>query len=131
MVGAVLVAVGVAGCGSSNSSASAEDKVCAARADVRDSLAKVADDVRAGNLGDAKDALGDVQTAVDGLKSAIAELGAQERDKLQPQLDQLRTDMDHLRAANSLSAVQAAAATAAMHLATLVSSIQSDLNCSD
>lgn len=126
----LLVAVGATGCGSSNSAPTAEAKVCAAQADVRDALSKVADDVRAGNLGKAKDALGGLQTAAGGLKSAMAELGAQEREKLQPQLDKLRTDVDQLRAANSVAQVQTAAATAATDLSTLVSSIETDLNCS-
>lgn len=132
VVTAVLVAVGVTGCGGSSSSApSAADKVCSARTDVRNAVGKVADDVRAGNLGNAKSALTGVETAVDHLGSAVAELAAEERDKLQPQVDKLRTDLNRLKSAGSVSEAQTAAATAASDLGALVNSIGTGLGCSD
>jgi hypothetical protein len=128
----VLLSGGVTGCGGSSSSApSAADNVCAARTDVRNAVSKVADDVRAGNLGDAKKALTGVETAVDNLRSAVTELGAEERDKLQPQVDKLRTDLNQLKSASSVSQAQTAAATAASDLGTLVETIGTDLGCSD
>ena len=116
-----------AGCGSS---ASAADKVCHSRAQLRSAVDAVRADVGNGNFGDARDGLTDVQTAFDQLVQDLKGLKSEERAKLLPQIDALVNSVSSIRNATSLSDLQAVLQNLPAQIQALSDSLATDLNCS-
>lgn len=117
--------------GTDESSEEEAAAVCEAGDNLRDSVADVVDDLRSGNLDDARDELDDVRSDRDALTSAIDDLGAAERDRLQPESDQLSTDIDALSDASGLSGWQSALSDVRSSLGDLVDSVDTNLGCGD
>ena len=74
---ATLLVIGVAGCGDDPS---AEERVCDARAELREAVDDVVADIEAGNFGDASDGTAAIGEAYDELASAVDELGQEQRE---------------------------------------------------
>jgi hypothetical protein len=126
---AVLPAVMLAlqGCGGDD--ASATNRTCAAKDDLSASIRTVVDDVRAGNLGDARDHLDEVRSRASDLGSAVSDLGSQERDRLQPQVDKVRDELKDLTSATSLSELSSGVTTVTSSASALFSDLGDDLSC--
>lgn len=126
----VVVAFGVAlvaACGDDGGSAS--DRVCDARAELRDQIDAVIADVQAGNLDEARDGLDDVRSAYDDLKADVEDLDAQQRDELQPEVDQLQDDVAALGDAESLAELSDSVDTAFSQAESIVDQIAGSLDC--
>src|SRR5580765_6124734 len=96
---ALVILTAAAGCGTDEKSAS--EQVCDARKDLSDSVDKVADEVKAGNLGDAKDDLAAVSSSFADLASAFGKLTDQQKSDLQQQVDKLKSDANALTDAST------------------------------
>ena len=124
---ALVVVATAAGCGSDSKSAS--QQVCDSRKDLSDSVAKVADDAKAGNFGAAKDGFADVTSAFADLTTAYSKLSDQQRSGLQDQVDKLKTDARALTDATDKDQLSSAVDTVKADLDGLISSIGKDLSC--
>ena len=127
LVAVVAVTGMAAGCG--DDEPSAEEQVCDARTELRDSLDQVATDVTSANFGDASDDLTQVREAFDGLTAAVDDLAQEERDELSPQVDALKSDITALTDAQSLDEVQTGLATVVSQAGTIYDDIASTLDC--
>lgn len=123
-----VLGLGLVGCGSGGTSAT--DRACSARDDLSTSVQKVVTDLKAGNLGDAKDQLGDVKSKVSALGDAVGDLGSQEKDELQPQVQQVQDDLKALTGASSLTELRTAFTTLNTSVTALVNDLGTDLKCS-
>jgi hypothetical protein len=108
---------------------SAADDACAAKDELSQAIRKVVDDVRAANLGDARDDLEVVRARAADLRDALSDLAEKQRDRLRPQADQLKDDLEQLRNASSLDDLRAGLASAASSASDLVSRLDADLDC--
>lgn len=118
---------GLVACSSDDDSAA--DQVCDERADLQEDLDEVAADLRAGNLGEARDSLDDVRSSAQELVDAVADLGAEERRQLGTDLDELQTDLDSLGTSDGLSGLEQAFESVRDGVQGSLQSLQGDLRC--
>ena len=122
-----IAAAGFAGaCGDDDS---ASDQVCEDRSDVREGLSEVADDVAAGNFGEAQDELSDVQEDFQELQNSFEDLSAEEREELQPDIDELESQVSSLGDAQSLDDLEAGAGDVVSSIDSILSQIGDSLSC--
>jgi hypothetical protein len=119
----------LAGACSDDDSGSASAQVCDARAAVDDSLGNVADDVAAGNLGDARDDLDEAEKDLDNLRAAVNDLAEGEREDLAPEVDQLESDIADLTDADSLDALGTQVDSVMSQAGSIIDQIASSLDC--
>lgn len=126
----VLAVLGLSlvACGSGDTSAT--DRACSARDDLSTSVQKVVSDLKAGNLGDAKDQLSDVKSKVSALGDAVGDLSSQEKNELQPQVQQVQDDLKALTGVTSLTELRTAFTTLNSSASALVKDLGTDLKCS-
>jgi peptidoglycan hydrolase CwlO-like protein len=108
---------------------SASDEVCDDRADLRDRMGEIADDLAAGNLGDAEEALGDAQDDLDELKSSLDDLSAEQRQELEPEVAELETQVNALTEAESVDDLSARAGDVADTAESILGQIGDSLSC--
>lgn len=127
----VVAALALTACGHSDSdAASANAAACAAKDDLAASVQTVVNDLKAGNLGDARSHLPEVQTRASDLKSAISDLSRSEQQQLDPLTTKLDTAIDNLKSATNLRDLRTALAEVTIDLANLLDQLRSDLQCS-
>jgi hypothetical protein len=129
IAGIVLALAVLAGAACGSDSKSASQRVCDARKDLSGAVAKVSDDVKAGNFGAAKDGLAEVTSAFSDLTTAYSKLSDQQRSDLQQQVDKLKTDARALTDATDKEQLSSALDTVKADLDGLLSSIGKDLSC--
>jgi len=95
-----LVAASLAGCGDDGPSAA--ERVCDARSGVRQAVADVAADLRAANLGAARDGVDEVRASLDELTDAVGDLRGEQREELEPLVAQIRADVAALTSVEAL-----------------------------
>ena len=128
-----LVAVVAASCGDDDdqsSSEAARDEVCAARAEVRDGLDAAAEDIRAGNLGDAQAEVAGLQEDLADLGTAVGDLTEAQRAAVQPQLDAISAALGAI-SLDDLGSIEAAFDTVRAEVDTALETIggSSGLDC--
>ncbi|WP_017936383.1 hypothetical protein [Nocardioides sp. Iso805N] len=123
-----VLSLGLVACGSDDTSAT--DKACSARDDLSTSVQKVVTDLKAGNLGNAKDQLSDVKSKLSALGDAVGDLKSQEKDELQPQVQQVQDDLKALTDVSSLTELRTAFTTLDSSASALVKDLGTDLKCS-
>ena len=124
-----VLLLGLQGCGSGSDGPSAKDQACTAKDDLSTSIKTVVDDVKAGNLGNARDHLGAVRSSASDLASAVSDLGSQQRKTLQPQVDEIRGELESLSNATSLTELSAGVSALTSSASTLFSDLGDDLGC--
>jgi hypothetical protein len=127
VVALAFVAIGT-GCSSSGSK-SASDQVCSARSDLSKAVDTVANDVRSGNLGTARNNLDQVRSAYNNLVNSFDKLTAEQRQKLQPQIDKIKADAQSLTSANSAEQIGRTLDTIGSDVQSALNTITHDLNC--
>ena len=128
-----LVAVVAASCGDDDEQSSAEaarDEVCDARAEVRDGLDAAAEDIRAGNLGDAQADVAGLQEDLADLGTAVGDLTEAQRAAVQPQLDAISAALGAI-SLDDLGSIEAAFDTVRAEVDTALETIggSSGLDC--
>jgi hypothetical protein len=123
---AAVLLLAAAGCGDD---ASASDRVCDARSELRDDVQAVVDDVAEGNLGDARDGLDEVQSASDDLASAVSDLGEEQRAALEPEVDQLESHVAELNNAESLEELGTGVDSVVANAESIVQDVGETLDC--
>lgn len=119
----------VAGC-SSEESASPEEQVCSARAQVQSSVDQVKQDFTDGNFGQAKDDLAQVGTDLEALVTAQKGLAQDKRDQVEPMVTELKSTLSSLSSASSLADLGATLDTALTQLSDVLSTIGTTVECS-
>jgi len=125
---AVAIGSSVAACSSSGSK-SASQQVCDARSDFSDAVSKVADDLRALNLGQARDDADAVRSTFDKLADSFKQLTQEQRDRLQPQIDKVKSDVSSFSDVRSVDEIRSSLDSTQSDVKTVVDAIQSDLKC--
>lgn len=126
---ALAVTALVAGC-SSDDSATAEERVCDARAQLQSSVDQVKQDVSERNLGQAKEDLEQVGSDLDTLASAQADLADDKRAQVEPMVSQLQETLDTLSDADSLAELGATLSTALSQMSEVLGTISTTVDCS-
>jgi hypothetical protein len=129
---ATLAALGLASCGDDDQSSveAARDEACDARSEVRDGLDAVAEDIRAGNLGDAQDDIAALRDDLVELGTAVADLTEEQRAAVQPQVDAISDALGAI-SLDDLGSVEAAFDTVRAEVDTALDTIESSsgLDC--
>ena len=126
---ALAVTALVAGC-SSDDSATAEERVCDARAQLQSSVDQVKQDVSERNLGQAKEDLEQVGSDLDTLASAQADVADDKRAQVEPMVSQLQETLDTLSDADSLAELGATLSTALSQMSEVLGTISTTVDCS-
>ncbi len=127
---AVVLLTLLAACGDSESgSPTAEEQVCTAEAALSASVDQVVEDVKAVNLGQARDNWQTVQDDAAQLQAAVAELASETREELAPLVDELRTTVGSVTDATSLEELGSTLDSAEQQLNQIVSTATRDLDC--
>jgi hypothetical protein len=126
---ALVVVVGLLGaCG--DDSPSASEQVCNDRADLRDAIDQVKQDVSDGDLGAARDDLSGVTDAYNALKESAADLKSEEADALQPEINSLNDKISTIQDVQSLDDLQTTLSSIGSDIDSIVTSISDALECS-
>ena len=125
---AVAIGSSFAACSSSGSK-SASQQVCDARSDFSDAVSKVADDLRALNLGQARDDADAVRSTFDKLADSFKQLTQEQRDRLQPQIDKVKSDVSSFSDVRSVDEIRSSLDSTQSDVKVVVDAIQSDLKC--
>ena len=115
---------------SSNSGASASQKVCSDRTDLNNAVTKVVDDLKSGNFGQAKDDLPAVRDAAHTLSKSVKGLTSEQSKALKPQVEAVKKSASSLKDATSLSDLQSGFSSLTGQLQTLSTQIGGNLKCS-
>jgi hypothetical protein len=115
---------------SSNSAASASQKVCSDRTDLNNAVTKVVDDLKSGNFGQAKDDLPAVREAAHTLGKSVKGLTSEQSKALKPQIEAVKQTASGLKNATSLSDLQSGFSSLTSDLQTLSTQIGGNLKCS-
>jgi len=127
---AALALVGVASTACSDSSPSAEEKVCDARTQVQSTYDSIKDDATSLNFGEAKDQLPALRAAFSDLLTAEQELGQDKRDAIQPDLDAAKSSVESITDATSLKEITSALGSARSSLQKALSTVATTADCS-
>jgi len=127
LVPGLVAGVSLLGC---SSKPSAADRVCDARAELRSSLSKAVDDVKAGNFGQARDEVADARTAFDDLTKAASDLKGETAEEVQPEVDQLRTSVSQLTDVTSLAQLSGQVQSILDEAGNVMGRISDSLDCS-
>jgi hypothetical protein len=123
----VVLMMALLGCSSKES---ASDEVCDARAELRTSLSVAVDDVKAGNLGAARDSATQARTAFDDLTKAAGELKGETAQEVQPEVDQLRANVDQLTDVTSLQQLSTQVQSILDDVGGILGKVSDRLDCS-
>src|SRR4051812_18079334 len=126
LVVGLIAGLSLLGCSSKSSAA---DRVCDARADLRTSLSKAVDDVKAGNFGQARDEVADARTAFDDLTKAASDLKGETAQEVQPQVDQLRASVSQLTDVTSLAQLSGQVQSILDEAGNVIGKISDSLDC--
>ena len=127
---AVLTVGLMAGCTASGTVGSAaEEEVCSAKAALVASVQKVADDVKAVNLGQAHTDWKTVKADAAALGQAVQRLAEEKKAQLAPQVEALKTTLATVTDATSLPELEATLQTAKRQLAEIVSTATTIAGC--
>jgi hypothetical protein len=118
----------LAGCGK-NDVPGAQAAVCDARTNLQSSFQKVADDVQAGNLGDAKTSLAAVTANLATLVAAQQGLAQDKKDQIKPKLDAIKATLISVGSANSMAEAGAILDTAKAQMTDLVDTVGTSAGC--
>jgi hypothetical protein len=118
----------LAGCGK-NDVPGAQAAVCDARTNLQSSFQKVADDVQAGNLGDAKTSLAAVTANLATLVAAQQGLAQDKKDQIKPKLDAIKSTLISVGSANSMAEAGAILDTAKAQMTDLVDTVGTSAGC--
>lgn len=126
---ASLMAVSLlSGCGK-NDVPGAQSAVCDARTNLQSSFQAMADDIQAGNFGDAKTQLATVTTSLATLTAAQQGLAQEKKDQIKPKLEAIRTTLVSVGAATSLAQAGAILDTAKAQMTDLVDTVGTSAEC--
>lgn len=127
---AAVVVTLLAACGDSGSSSpTAEEQVCSAEAALSASVEQVAEDVKALNLGQARDSWQTVQDDAAQLVDAVDELASETQAELEPLVTELRTTVSSVTDATSLEELGSTLDSAEQQLSQIVSTATKSLDC--
>jgi len=115
---------------SSSPTVSASQKVCNDRAQLRNAVSTVIDDLRSGNFSKAKDDAPAVRDAVNNLSQSAQELKSEESQALRPEIDSLKAAITNLTNATSLSDLQSGFNSLKTQAQSINSQITETLKCS-
>ena len=118
-----------AGLGACSDDESASDQVCEDRADLGEQMDDVADELAAGNLGEAREEMGDVEDDLGDLQSSLEDLSAEQRQELAPEVDELESQVADLGEAESLDDLSAGADEAVTSVESILGQISDSLSC--
>jgi hypothetical protein len=118
----------LAGCGK-NDVPGAQAAVCDARTNLQSSFQKVADDLQAGNLGDAKTSLAAVTANLATLVAAQQGLAQDKKDQIKPKLDAIKSTLISVGSANSMAEAGAILDTAKAQMTDLVDTVGTSAGC--
>ncbi len=122
-----LLAVTAAGCGSD--STSPQQQACDDSATLKDSVQKLVDDVKQGNLGDAKDQVSTVKTDFEAFTASVKDLAETEKSAVQDDVDTIKSTLGDLTSASSLSDVEGTLTKARSQLQSAVDDVTKTLSC--
>lgn len=127
----VAIAVSLAACssGSTPSSQSLQDAVCADARDLKASIDQLVDDVKNGNFGDAKEQVSKVKSDFEALQSSGKDLASSKRAAIRKDLDSVKRTLNGLTSASDLDGVRSTLDQAQSQLRDVVSSIADTLDC--
>jgi predicted nucleic acid-binding Zn-ribbon protein len=126
----LLVSAGFLLAACSSSAPTASQKVCDDRAQLNQAVSTVVNDLKSGNLGQAKDDASAVGEAVDNLSQSAQGLQTEQSQALSPQIDHLKKTASSLRNASSLSDLQSGFSSLKSQLQSISSQIGDSLKCS-
>jgi hypothetical protein len=126
---APLVAVGLLAVAGACSEETASDQVCDARSDLGEGVEETADDLAAGNLGDARDSLDDVQEDYDELADAMDDLVGEQGEELAPQFEDLEQEIEDLGNAESADELGSQVDEALSRAESILGQIGDELDC--
>jgi hypothetical protein len=120
----------LAACGDSDSSSpTAEEQVCSAEAALSASVDQVAEDVKALNLGQAKDGWQSVRDDAAQLLDAVGGLASETQSELKPLVEELQTTVSSVTDATSLEELGSTLDSAEQQLNQIVSTATTSLDC--
>lgn len=124
-----LLLVGL-GAACSSDSDTAADRVCEARAELRESFGEVNEALTAANFGDASDAMDSVREDFEALRVATEELSEAENVRLQPQIDALRVQVDEIGDVRDLAGLRSGIEAIRTSIEEIFTEISATLDCS-
>jgi gas vesicle protein len=130
VVVALLVAgslAAVAACSSGGKSAS--QQVCDDKSAFSSSVQQVGNDIRALNLGQARDSASKAVDAFNQLVDSVRKLSDEKRQSVSPHLDNIQSDVSAFTDVNNVSELSSALDRTRSDAQSAVDAIQSDLNC--
>ncbi len=125
--GLLLVTL-LGGCGK-NDVPGAQAAVCDARSKLQTSFQQVADDLQAGNLGDAKTSLAAVTANLAALVVAQQGLAQDKKDQIKPKLDAIKATVVSVGNANSMAEAGAILDSAKAQMQDLVDTVGTSAGC--
>ena len=125
--GLLLVTL-LGGCGK-NDVPGAQSAVCDARSKLQTSFQQVADDLQAGNLGDAKTSLAAVTANLAALVVAQQGLAQDKKDQIKPKLDAIKATVVSVGNANSMAEAGAILDSAKAQMQDLVDTVGTSAGC--
>jgi hypothetical protein len=126
---AVLVAGSLVAVACSSSGKSASQQVCDDKAAFSSSVQQVGNDIRALNLGQAKDSAQKAVDAFNALVDSVKKLTNEQRSSLSPQVDSIQSDVSAFTDVNNASELSSALDRTRSDAQSAVDAIQSDLSC--
>lgn len=111
------------------SSQTAAEQVCEARLEVRGSVETVRRNLRAANLGEAREAVDDVRLAMDNLNESVARLSAEEAQRIRPAMESLRTATGSLGNPDSIAEVRNGLAAVSDEIADSLQEVRKAVGC--
>ena len=125
--GLLLVTL-LGGCGK-NDVPGAQSAVCDARSKLQTSFQQVADDLQAGNLGDAKTSLAAVTANLAALVVAQQGLAQDKKDQIKPKLDAIKATVVSVGNANSMAEAGAILDSTKAQMQDLVDTVGTSAGC--
>jgi hypothetical protein len=122
-VGSIVAAA----CSSSGKSAS--QQVCDDKSAFSSSVQQVGNDIRALNLGQAKDSASKAVDAFSALVDSVKKLSEEKQQSFSPQLENIQSDVSAFTDVNNASELSSALDRTRSDAQSAVDAIQSDLNC--
>ena len=123
----LVVACSVSAC--SSDSESPQEAVCNDASAFKDSVNQLTDDVKSGNLGDAKDQVSKVKSDFNALQSSTKDLASSKKASVQADLDAVKGTLGDLTSATSLDDISATLSKAESQLTDTANSITKTLSC--